>query len=483
MTENTHIQVLSDLFTAWAGNAPDSVSILPASGSQRRYFRLFGRKGTAIGAYGSEPAENRAFFTIGKHLLKKGVNVPELYAVANDEQHYLIEDFGDTTLFSLLREHPASENVPLLQEAVKQLAFLQIRGGHDLDFSSCYPVASFDRISIFWDLNYFKYCFLKNSGIEIDELALERDFNYFAGHLLEADASFFMYRDFQSRNIMVQDGKLGFIDFQGGRRGPLQYDIVSFLFQAKNNFPENLRETLLQQYIETASAYATIDKDKFLRYYYSFALFRVLQVLGAYGFRGLVERKSHFLESIPFALQNVQWLLDKGKLHALQIPYLVKVLKQLIVNNPQLATAKGIASSYGGQAADILRVEIKSFAYKNGYPKDYSGNGGGYVFDCRGLNNPGRVPELREYNGRDRIIAEFLEQHSSVELFLQSVFNLLSLSVEDYLKRGFWHLPVSFGCTGGQHRSVYCAERTAAFLSQKYPKVQLRVIHRELSPS
>ena len=478
MIENTHIQTLSALFTAWTGSAPDSVNILPASGSHRRYFRLIGRKKTAIGAYGIEPAENRAFFTIGKHLRKQGINVPKLYVLAADEQHYLMEDFGDVTLFNLLREHPASENIPLLRETVKQLAFLQIRGKQDFDFSTCYPVASFDRTSIFWDLNYFKYCFLKIIGMDIDEVALERDFNYFADHLLEADTSFFMYRDFQSRNIMVQNGKLGFIDFQGGRRGPLQYDLVSFLFQAKANFSENLREMLLQQYIEAASDYTAIDKEKFIRYYYSFALFRCLQVLGAYGYRGLVEQKSHFLESIPFALQNVQWLLDEGKLHALRMPYLEKVLKQVTANTAPFTTA--IASSPDKQAANVLTVEIKSFAYKNAYPKDYSGTGGGYVFDCRGLNNPGRVPELREYDGRDRIIAEFLEQHSQVELFLQSVFAMLSLSVEDYLKRGFWHLSVSFGCTGGRHRSVYCAERTAAFLTQKYPAVRLKITHCEL---
>jgi len=466
------INAISDLFARWAGAQPNRVEPVAAAGSNRQYVRLSGSGKTAIGAYGSDIAENRAFFSIGKQLKKQGVRVPEIYAVSDDEQYYLVEDFGDISLFNLLQSRSESENLPLLQDAVAQLAYLQIKGAEGFDFAACYPVAAFDRTSIFWDLNYFKYCFLKPQGVDINEVLLERDFDRLATHLLEADAHYFMYRDFQSRNIMLHNGALGFIDFQGGRRGPLQYDLASFLFQAKSRFSETLREQLLQHYIEAASKLMAFDAATFLRYYYSFVLFRTLQVLGAYGFRGLIEHKPHFTESIPYALQNIRWLLDSGKLNGLQIPYILEILNNLTI----VATANNSQFSILNSQFVIV---VSSFSYRNGYPEDTSEHGGGYVFDCRGLKNPGILPELREFTGKDPCIIDYLEKQSAVERFLQPAFSMVSLSVDNYLERGFTYLSVAFGCTGGRHRSVYCAERMAAYLKAKYPNVQVVTKHRE----
>jgi len=469
--QDLHITRLSALFNRWAGAPPEEILPIPLSGSNRYYCRLTNGEKTAIGTYGSDLRENFAFINIAKHLKNKGARVPEIYAT-DDAGYYLQEDFGDVSLFNLLLELSSEKKFSLIDEALSQLAFMQIRGAENFDFSVCYPVAEFDRVSIFWDLNYFKYCYLKASGVEIDEVSLERDFDYFANHLLEADKSFFMYRDFQSRNIMCSGETLGFIDFQGSRRGPLQYDVASFLFQAKTNFSEELREQALNNYLNKLEKLLPNKRDEFLRYYYSFVLFRSLQVLGAYGFRGLVEGKSHFLQSIPYALQNVRWLLDSGKLANLKMPYLIEILKKISANT----TEKIVCEKEEG-----LTILVSSFAYKNGYPKDKTENGGGYVFDCRGLNNPGRVPELRNFNGCDTCIADFLEKHSQAETFLQSAFSIVSLSVENYLSRNFTNLSISFGCTGGQHRSVYCAERMAKFLTEKYPSVKVKIVHRELT--
>ena len=471
--------LLSELFTKWAAAPPTSVISLPPSGSHRRYFRLLNGKRTAIGVLSHDIPETRTFLYLAKHLRGQGISVPEIYAVANDYQGYLIEDFGDISLFNHLQiEENPNVIASLLKKAVEQLAVVQINGARGLDFSQCYPSESFDRQSIFWDLNYFKYCFLKVSGVDFDEAKLERDFGRLASFLLKADASFFMYRDFQSRNIMLNDKLpcgLGLIDFQGGRRGPLQYDLTSLLFQAKANFSQELRESLFESYLQKACSLTRINRRQFIYYYYPFVLFRILQVLGAYGFRGMIEKKDYFVESIPYALRNIQWLLQHEHLKAIDTDYLFTLLDQLSKNSFQQSLPKTLINSQPG-----LVITINSFSYKNEYPKDLSGNGGGYIFDCRGLNNPGRVAELRDYTGCDTIIADYLQKHSQVETFLQSIFALISLSVDNYLQREFTNLFVAFGCTGGQHRSVYCAEQTAKYLHEKYPMVRILVKHQEL---
>ncbi len=473
LTTDKHLLPLSGLFAAWAGAAPEAITPIPPSGSNRRYYRLaVDSAKTVVGTYGADVAENRAFLTIAKHLHAQGISVPAVVAVSADGHYYLQEDFGDVSLFDTLRQQPEAANLPLLKQAVEQLAAIQLKGAVGFDFSVCYPVAAFDRASIFWDLNYFKYCFLKVQGMEIDEVLLEKEFDYFAGCLLEADASYFMYRDFQSRNIMMHRGGLGFIDFQGGRRGPLQYDLASFVFQAKAGFSDALREQLLQHYLGAVDKLQPVNRELFIRQYYYFVLFRTLQVLAVYGFRGLVERKPHFIESIPYALQNIQWLLSSGKVSDLKMPYLFGVLQQLCDDAHVLAPREATG---GG-----LTITVTSFAYKNGYPRDTTGHGGGYVFDCRGLNNPGRVPELRGFTGRDACIVDFLEKHSEAQQFLQSLFPVIAVSIDNYLARGFESLAISFGCTGGRHRSVYCAERTAEYITEKYPAVKVNIIHREL---
>lgn len=463
---------LAELFEQTFKIRPDSVDALPSSsGSNRRYFRMIAGKIAAIGVAGCNATENRTFIKLSEHFRGAGLPVPEVYAWSDDCLCYLQEDLGDTTLFDAVSQGRKSGNYSekekfLIKKAVSMLPAIQFRGGAGLDFNICRPIREFDAMSVRFDLNYFKYCFLKPAGIEFDEVRLEKDFEAMCRRLAVGCRNTFMYRDFQSRNIMVLDDRLYFIDFQGGRKGPIYYDAASFILQAKADYSKKFREELLETYLEALSEFADADKKQFLAEYRQFALFRTLQVLGAYGFRGNYEGKAHFVESIPFAVANLKSLLETP---FAEYPYLSGILLKIIGKY----TFTGKKDNDGK-----LRVRIFSFSYKNGMPRDESGNGGGYVFDCRGVPNPGRIEKYRSFTGLDREVREYMEQFPETEAFFKRVFSLAEAHIDNYIGRGFTDLMFSFGCTGGQHRSVYFAQRLAERLAEKYD-IRIIVNHRE----
>ncbi len=458
---------------------------IAAAGSNRQYSRITHEQGqTYIHVVGTNQEENHAFITLARHFASKGLPVPQVLSVADDEMSYDVTDLGDISLFEAIAAGRQSgqfnaQEVQLLDKTIRALAHIQIKGAEGLDWSVCFPVPSMDNRSIFWDLNYFKYCFLKGTKMEFDEVRLENEFERLADRLIGSRASTsvntqtFLYRDFQSRNVMIKDGEPYFIDFQGGRRGPIYYDLASFLWQAKAGFPPTLREQLIKSYQDELSKISDIRFERETLDY--FVLFRLLQVLGAYGYRGYFERKPHFLESIPTAVKNLHEVLatELGN----EFPYLTSLtaaLKDRCAERP--LTLKRPA---GYRCAEGLIVTIYSFSYKKGIPEDESGNGGGYVFDCRSTHNPGKYPEYSEMTGLDTPVIAFLEKDGEILTFLQSVWALTDHHVERFIERGFTHLQIAFGCTGGQHRSVYCAQRTAEHIKQRFPNVLIHLIHRE----
>jgi aminoglycoside/choline kinase family phosphotransferase len=443
-------------------------------GSGRKIIRLANDRTSAIGILYNVREENVAFLEFSKHFRGHGLPVPEIYAEDLAAGAYLEEDFGDTSLFEFLSNNRNGENIaPAAVEAYRKVVAMlprfQIEAGRDLDYSVCYPRKSFDRQSIAWDLNYFKYYFLRLAGIAFNEQALEDDFDALTVFLLSADHDYFMYRDFQSRNIMLREGQPFFLDYQGGRKGALQYDVASLLYDAKADLPPLLRQQLLDLYIERLGAFIAIEREDFLRYFYAYVYVRILQALGAYGFRGFYERKAHFLQSVPYALKNLRWLL-----HNVKLPVALPTLMEAF--NSMLASEKlqGLASE-----ADNLKVRILSFSFHRGMPKDESGHGGGFVFDGRSLPNPGRQERFKTLTGKDAAVIEYLNQQESVHQFLASVMSLVDASVSEYQRRGFKSLMVSFGCTGGQHRSVYLAEQLAKRLRGRNG-VDVLLRHREL---
>lgn len=462
--------IIQSLYLAYTGHAPESIEPLAGAGSNRKYYRIKGNP-QLIGVYGTSEAENRAFIYMAKHFEEKGLPVPHVYAQTDDAMAYLQEDLGDTSLFQAI-EHGrttggnfSTEEKDLLKQTIRLLPRLQFEGAEGMDFSICYPQAEFNRRSILWDLNYFKYCFLKATGIEFQENQLEDDFERLTDVLLSDTFSTFMYRDFQSRNVMLRDGKPYFIDFQGGRKGPVYYDVASFLWQAKARFPQTLREELIYDYLNALHAYCPMPETYFFEQLRHFVLFRTLQVLGAYGFRGYFERKPHFLQSIPFAIENLSQLLVQ---EFTEYPYLCSVLQRLTelpVYQLELNRRK-------------LTVQVTSFSYKKGIPEDPSGNGGGYVFDCRAIHNPGKYDAYKQLTGRDEPVIRFLEEDGEILTFLEHVYALTDTHVQRFLERGFTHLSIHFGCTGGQHRSVYAAEHTARHIHEKFG-VKVELIHRE----
>lgn len=396
--------------------------------------------------------------------------MPEVVAVSDDRMVYLQTDLGDTLLFQaiekgrLTRSFSAEER-ELLSRTIRMLPDLQFNGAVGLDFSKCYPLPQFDTRTVLWDLNYFKYCFLKATGLEFQEDRLEDDFQAMAEVLMRSMSSTFMYRDFQSRNVMLRDGNPYFIDFQGGRKGPYFYDVASFLWQAKANFPDSLRHELIKEYIDSLRRYVPVDETYFMEQLRHFVLFRTLQVLGAYGFRGYFEKKPHFMQSVPFAVANLRELLHEP-FH--EYPYLTQVLKDLC--ELKQFSSEGTKRS--------LTVKVMSFAYKTGIPADASGNGGGFVFDCRAVNNPGKYERYKPFTGLDANVIKFLEDDGEITAFLDSCYKLVDASVARYMERGFTDLMVCFGCTGGRHRSVYSAQHMAEHLNQKFG-VKVELIHRE----
>lgn len=472
--------LLQQLFEAHFGFAPDSVQPLQGQlgGSGRVIVRLAGRSTTAIGIVHGVTEENRAFIEFSRHFRSQGLPVPAIFADALARNAYLEEDLGNTTLFEFLNAHRSGDTVaPAAIEAYRKtiavLPRFQVEAGRDLNYKVCYPRASFDRQSIAWDLNYFKYYFLRLAGVPFNEQALEDDFGRLTRFLLTAPHDFFLYRDFQSRNVMLRSGDRDeiapwFVDYQGGRKGALQYDIASLLFDGKANLPPELRQQLLDHYLDCLAGLIPVDRSAFMEHYFAFVYVRILQALGAYGFRGFYERKTHFLESVPYALQNLRWLAAHVKL-PIALPALLEALDRIAASEKLAAVAP---------AAHPLTVRIFSFSYHREMPVDPSGHGGGFVFDARSLPNPGRHERFRSVNGKDQIVIDYLAAEERVRRYLEHVFALVDMSVNEYQRRGFDHLMVSFGCTGGQHRSVYLAEQLARHLLGR-TGVKLEIHHIE----
>jgi len=465
------MEILKSLFAQTTKDTLLNIHELPSSGSNRRYFRMTGKKQVLIGVLGTSAEENRAFWKLDCHFLKKGLPVPKVLAHSDDFHCYLQEDLGDVLLFDAIAQGRSNgsfsdDEKTLLHKVIARLPDFQVTGAQGLDFSQCYPRPEFDKRMILWDLNYFKYCFLKATGLEFHESRLEDDFEKMATILLNDTASTFLYRDFQSRNVMIVDNEPYFIDFQGGRKGPVYYDVASFLWQAKAQYSDELREELLQTYLKALQQLTPVDEDYFRKQLRHFVIFRTLQVLGAYGFRGYFEKKPHFMQSVPYAIDNLRRILAQGEIA--EYPYLCEVLGEL-TNMKQF-------SNLGG--ARKLEVTIYSFAYKKGIPDDISGNGGGYVFDCRAINNPGKYEHYKHFTGLDKEVIDFLEEDGGILSFLDHIYPLADAHVQRYIERKFSHLMFSFGCTGGQHRSVYCAQHLAEHIAKKFD-VKVYLYHRE----
>ena len=469
------MDVLNKLFEKHFGERAESVRPLGGKlgASERKLYRLSRGEQTAIGVLYNSREENKAFVEFSRHFRQHGLQVPEIYAEELKRGAYLEEDLGDLTLYQFLASHrDGSEIAPEVVEAYRKVVAIlprfQVEAARDLNYKVCYPRASFDRQSITWDLNYFKYYFLRLSGTPFNEQRLENDFRRLTGFLLKADIGYFLYRDFQSRNIMLRNGEPYFLDYQGGRRGALQYDIASLLYDAKADLPPELRQHLLDAYLDELGKFIALDRNEFLRYYYGFVYVRIMQALGAYGFRGLYERKTHFLQSVPYALANVQWLSNNVEL-PIKLPELMKAMRW-IASSDALQNAK---------EPEQLTVRLSSFSFHRGVPQDNSGHGGGFVFDARGLPNPGREERFKTLTGRDAAVVEYLERYDGVHQYHAHAVALVDASVANYKERGFKHLSVAFGCTGGQHRSVYLAEAMAKHLREQ-DGIDVILRHREL---
>lgn len=473
--------ILARLFEARFGAPPIAVIPLATDGSARRMLRLTGPDArTAVGVIGPDPEENRAFLSYSASFREAGLNVPDIYAVDEAAGVYLEEDLGDDLLFGLLtaarKAEPAAAfpagMLPVYRRVVRELPRFQVTAGKVADYGVAYPHAAYDRKSIMWDANYFKYAFLKLARVPFNEARLEDDFERLTEFLLGADRSHFLYRDFQSRNILMRGGAPWFIDYQGGRQGALQYDIASLLYDAKAAIPDDVRKVLLDEYLDALAGFLPVDRDRFLGHFRGYVLIRIIQAMGAYGYRGFYERKRHFLLSVPYALRNIEGLMADGGF-PIRVPELEGVFRRMLEmpelrqNPEELVETKG------------LTVRIGSFSYRNGIPDDLAGHGGGYVFDCRALPNPGREPELADFTGLDNAVVAYLEARPEVHEYWEDVRGLVERQVAAYLDRGFTSLTVQFGCTGGQHRSVYFAERLTRHLRDRNPELTVRLTHRE----
>ena len=470
------MQRLSYLYKRWSGAEPQKIERLAGAGSNRQYYRITSIDGSSvIGVIGTSQDENHAFISLSKHFKSKEQPVPEIYAVSDDEMCYIQSDLGTMALFDALKkgrdaggQYDESEK-KLLVKIMRLLPRIQVLGAQELDFSVCYPQPEFDETNVMFDLNYFKYCFLKPSGVDFHEVRLEEDFRKLASHLISDEGTYFMYRDFQARNIMLDgDANPYLIDYQGGRKGPYYYDVASFLWQASARYPDDLREELIKEYHSALGQYTNVPSlDDFTKRLNLFVFLRILQVLGAYGYRGYFERKKHFIDSIPPALNNLRAILQND----FPYPHLIATLRKLVSDTPQ-------NDKQASPLRKNLIVRVFSFSYKKGIPEDTSGNGGGYVFDCRSTHNPGRYEPYKKLTGLDEPVIRFLEDDGEILIFLESVYKLADAHVERYIQRGFTDLMFSFGCTGGQHRSVYSAQHLAEYLNRKYG-IEVRLCHRE----
>ena len=477
--QNTDIQNTLAMLARSVGMEPVDIKAIAESGSSRKYYRIVTATGSVMGAYNANIEENEAFFYLTKHFGAIGLQVPQLLAVNERHDCYLQSDFGDETLFGCIQRDLvgggySSRTKQLIQQSLEQLVRFQIEGHQGLDYSKVYPMPCFDKPAVMDDLDYFKYYFVKpQASVVFNETRLKAEFSRFADFICQAGNHGFMYRDFQSRNIMVHHEQPCFIDYQGGRKGPLQYDVVSLLYQVKAQMPQSLRDELLEHYKQALSAYLDPKAIEFDRYYPYFVYLRLLQVLGAYGFRGLIQKKAHFIESIPYALNELKVWNEKYPLD--EYPELQIILSQLPTANSQLLTPNCQLPTANSQ----LTVTVNSFSFKKGYPDDFSGNGGGFVFDCRALPNPGREPQFKTKTGRDWEVVEYLTEKPQTHVFLDHVKAIVGQSIDNYLERHFNNLMVSFGCTGGQHRSVFFAQSIADWIKATYPIVNVKINHIE----
>ena len=468
------IQSIQELYKKWSGKEAVSIDVLPQSGSERRYFRIHEEGGNMIiGTYGANIKENESFFYFSENFYDKNLPIANILAISDDRKFYLQEDFGDISLIDRLESEGYTNNIySLFKKSLEALAKLQVIGDIGLDYDRCLTNKEFGKQAIMADLLYFKYYFLDALRKPYDKQALIDDFEALSNYLTHTEYKYFMFRDFQSRNIMVKnDNSIHFIDYQGGMKGAPQYDVASALWQARANLNDEWKEDLLNDYISALEELidSKISKATFKSQYNGYVMIRLLQVLGAYGFRGLFERKAHFLTSIPLALTNLKWFINNQSI-GIALPEFRKVL-DICVDDEVIQQFTPLQAN----EKTPLTVKINSFSYKKGLPLDESGNGGGFVFDCRGILNPGRIEEFKSQTGRDRSVKDYLEQQTKMNEFLNSVFDIVDITIEDYLKRDFENLMISFGCTGGQHRSVYAADALARHLRNKFKvKIELR---------
>jgi len=466
---------IKELFKTFSSDEITAIDKLPQAGSERHYFRIHTAGKNYIATYGANIKENETFIYFSAHFTKKKLATPQLFCINAERDIYIQEDFGDVSLLNRLEELGYTEPVyNLYKESLHQLALLQVRGHEELNYKKCLTNTSFGKQAIMADLLYFKYYFLDALRRPYDKQKLIDDFEALSNYLSHTEYKFFMFRDFQSRNIMIkEDGSVGFIDYQGGMKGAPQYDVASLLWQAKANLPDDWKHHLLEDYINSFESIVeeTVDRDVFRSQYNGYVLIRLLQVLGAYGFRGLFERKAHFLTSIPLALQNLKWFINNQSL-GIAVPEFKKVL-ELCISDEVIQEFTPVQAT----PETPLVVTINSFSFiKTGYPEDETQNGGGFVFDMRGILNPGRFDAYKHLSGLDKPVKDFLEQQTKMPDFLNSVYSIVDISVEDYIRRGFENLSINFGCTGGQHRSVYAAEAIARHLRNKF-KVKIVLNH------
>jgi aminoglycoside/choline kinase family phosphotransferase len=471
----TTIDKIKELFASFSKDEITGIDKLPQAGSERHYYRIYTATKNFVATYGANIKENESFIYFTEHFKKKNLATPQLFCVNAEKDSYIQEDFGDASLLNKLEELGyVPEVYNLYKTSLHQLALLQIKGDEGLNYEKCLTNTSFGKQAIMADLLYFKYYFLDALRRPYDKQKLIDDFEALSNYLSHTEYKFFMFRDFQSRNIMVKgNGDVGFIDYQGGMKGAPQYDVASLLWQAKANLPEDWKNYLLEDYINSFESIVeeTVDRDVFKSQYNGYVLIRLLQVLGAYGFRGLFERKAHFLTSIPLALQNLKWFVSNQST-GIAVPEFKKVLELCISNEVMQEFTPVQATS-----ETPLVVDVCSFSFiQQGYPKDETKNGGGFVFDMRGILNPGRFDEYKHLSGLDKPVKDFLEQQTKMPDFLNGVYSIIDVSVEDYIKRGFENLCINFGCTGGQHRSVFAAEAVARHLKNKF-KVNINLNH------
>ena len=468
------IEDIKHLFQQYSNEPITTIEKLPQAGSERHYYRIRTKDSSFIATNGTNIKENEAFIYFSNLFSKTQLATAKVFSVNAEKDIYIQEDFGDVSLLDTLEQKDyTTEIYSLYKKSLEQLALLQVKGHAGLDYTKCLTNAFFGKQAIMADLLYFKYYFLDALRKPYDKQKLIDDFEALSNYLSHTEYKYFMFRDFQSRNILVKnDSSIHFIDYQGGMQGAPQYDVASLLWQAKANLPDDWKQGLLEDYINSFEKIIAqpVDRDVFRSQYNGYVLIRLLQVLGAYGFRGLFERKAHFLTSIPLALQNLKWFINNQSI-GIAVPEFKKVL-ELCISDEVIAEFTPIKAT----DKTALVVTINSFSYKKGIPTDESENGGGFVFDMRGILNPGRFEEYKKISGLDKPVKDFLEQQTEMPVFLNAVYSIIDISVSEYIKRDFASLHVNFGCTGGQHRSVYATEALARHLRNKF-NVKLELSH------